>query len=229
VILLALLVVTFSTYALILLVALAFAIRPKTTLAVVVVATIGIHALASSGISEDGSVRAVIAISRLLSVDFDALLPSISLIDPSLGYRFITLAAGVATTFYAPLGYGLGCDSLANAFNTLGWDFTFSDAVLAPELRDGCLKPSSFFSSTLLAYGLLALPVFGALVAAMRPLMSPASKPWWPALIVGLLILTVQCQVTNPIPWMILYMSVWHRLNIAIHNTPMTGSINNFA
>jgi len=218
---------TFSTYALVLLVALAFMIRPKAMLVACILAVAFLQGLASSEFSEDGSVRAVVAVYRLLSVDWTAFLPSLSLVDPSLGYRFITLSAGFSTTLFAPFGYGLGCDSLVNAFDKLGWDFTFTDAVLGPELYDGCLKPSSFLSAALLSYGVLALPLLGLLIALVRRVMwTPVSRPWWAALAVALLILTIQCQMTNPVPWMIIYMALWRPTrSVVLHRAPASRDI----
>lgn len=209
-----LLLLTFSTYALLMMLVLAMLYRPRTVLfcATAAAAVVVLHG-SNSGFDPEDSVRAVVAVSRLLSTDFDSLLPSISLLDPSLGYRLISLSAGASTVMVKPLGFGLGCSSVGDAFTAFGWDFTFSDGVLGPELRWGCLKPSSFLTSLLLAYGASAailLLVIAFAVARLTP-DRPVVR-WWSPLVLALMILTVQCQTTTPIPWFMIYIALFPML-----------------
>lgn len=204
-----LLFLTFSTYALLILMTIVFIYRPLLALSGLSAALPLGYGYLAAGVEAGEGVRAVVALSKLLEIDRTAVLASLSIVDPSLGYRATSIAAGPASAIAAPMGFGLGCNSVSQAFDVLRWDFVLTDEVIGPALQDGCLKPSSYMTSILIAYGVMALVFISVIVMAVRHALGRSpGHVWWPGAVVALEILIVQSQVTTPVPWFILYMAL---------------------
>ena len=202
------LVATFSTYAVLLMAALLAIEWPMIFVAAGLVLGSLIVSVIAVGADNDSSVRAIVALARIATVDFNHILISLSVIDPSLGSRLILAVAALHTPLVAPLGLGLTCNSITKAFAALNYDFAFDNPVLGGT-ADRCLKPSSYAASALLALGWLAVPMFliGAGLVSRCQKSAAGLRAWLPALIIGLIILCIQGQLTNPIPWLLLFIA----------------------
>jgi len=204
----AVLMATLSTYLLVLVIAVALVRRPGWFLAVGLAFLAALPLLTSGALENDDSIRAVVAVSRILSSDFSDFLPSISLIDSSIGSRLLTNVASLKTPVTAPLGLGLDCNSVPSAFDAAGFDFAFSNPVLSQVIDGGCLKPQSYAAATTLGLGALALPFVLALAFAFRyALGSRRARPWGDAFAIAITLILVQVQLTSPIPWLLLYIA----------------------
>lgn len=199
---------TGSTYVGLLVLALAYVRWPRlmvlgTAAVVAAVPLVGFVAL-----DNDESIRAVVAISRLLSSDFSDFLPSISVIDSSMGSRLTTNVASFLTPLYSPLGLGLECAAVPKAFDAAGFDFAFSNAVLSAVMDEGCLKPQSYAATVTLGLGALALVFLILLVAMSSYARGRARRALWVSpLALAIVMLVVQGQLTNPIPWMLIFLA----------------------
>lgn len=203
------LLATGSTYVGLLLLALAYIRWPRmmvlsTAAAGLIVSLIGVGALGN-----DESIRAVVAVSRLLAADFSDFLPSISIVDSSLGSRLTTNAASFLTLLHSPLGLGLNCDAVPEAFVAAGFDFAFNNVVLSEVIEDGCLKPQSYAATIALGLGALSIIFVPLLVALINCTRSPVRRSIWAApLALAVVMLVVQGQLTNPIPWMLIFLAL---------------------
>lgn len=203
------LVATGSTYVGLMLLALAFARWPRLMLVSTVAAAAAIPLVGFVALDNDDSIRAVVAISRLLSSDFSDFLPSISVVDSSLGSRLTTNAASFLTPLHSPLGLGLDCKSVPAAFDAAGYDFAFRNTVLSAVMDDGCLKPQSYAASVALGLGALSLVFLVLLVVFSRHARGRHPGPIWTApLALAIVMLIVQGQLTNPIPWMLIFLAL---------------------
>lgn len=200
------LILTGSTYAGLLLLALACVRWPRQMILGISTAIVVIPSIGSVALDNDESIRAVVAISRLLSAEFRDFLPSISVIDSSLGSRLTTNAASFLTPLYSPSGLGLSCSAVPSAFDAAGFDFAFSNTVLNAVINEGCLKPQSYLASVALGLGALSLvfvPLLAGLTVHARGRKQHAL--WAPPLVLAIVVLFVQGQLSNPIPWMLIY------------------------
>ena len=206
-----LLLLTMSTYALVFLLALVIVRWPRTCGILVAVLILLVPNIGILEAENTDSIRAVVAISRLLSSDFSNLLPSLSMLDPSLGSRLITNFASFQAPTFSLSGLGLDCQAVPNAFDALGYDFVASNEVLAGVMEAGCLKPQSYGAAMALGLGFLAIPCAILLAVAVRSSTRHDQRQntvWKPALAIALIMLTVQIQLTNPIPWLLVYFAL---------------------
>ena len=203
------LLATGSTYLVIFAIALAIVRWPIPTAALTCLSVV--FAITSSSLitDNDESVRIVVALSRLLSVDFQEILPSISNLDSSLGTRVVINFASFLTPFFNPIGLGLDCRSAIEAINSAGFYFAYDNPVIQEVITGGCLKPQSYLAAALLATGVFGI-FFILFVLRLLTYSTKAitQKYWMPPLIVAAVILTVQGQITSPIPWLLVYASV---------------------
>lgn len=210
------LLLTFSTYAVVLLgVILLFEMPVLFLLSIgaLVVAVASIVTVGGGG--TENTIRAVGLLAKLTTLNFQDFLPSISALDSSVGSRLITNFAALQTPLFAPMGLGLGCSSMAEAYKAVGYGFVYSNPVLAEGMQYGCLKPQSYLPCLLLVFGWISLPVtyFGIELWRRCSRRNRAPRIWSTPLGVGLLMIVTQGQITNPIPWILIYMS-FHRFAI---------------
>lgn len=204
-----LLMMTLSTYTVIFLLILIICKWPRTSalaiLAVVVLAP------SLSAISTEGaqSLRFMVAITSLMATDFSTFLPSLSLLDTSLGSRLLTNAASFQTPGIAPLGLGMDCNAVPTAFDQLEYTFAFSNEVIRQVIADGCLKPQSYGATVFLGLGWMAFPFIAILSATayLCRLRIQQMALWKPAFAIAAVMLIVQAQLTSPIPWMLLFLA----------------------
>jgi hypothetical protein len=198
---------TLSTYAVLFALLLAAVYWPLKMAGAIGLLALALPALSVVGLENEDSVRAVVAISRLLAVDFSEFLPSLSLIDSSLASRLLTNSASYLTPFYVPMGLGLDCESVPTAFDAVDYGFAFSNPVLREVMTEGCLKPQSYLANASLGLGLLAFPFLSLLAcgACLALIGQTRHSIWWPPVAVSLLLLTLQGQLTSPISWLLLY------------------------
>lgn len=216
---------TASTYAVLLLMALVFGQWPRASLIFLAAGVLLAPALQIVALDNDESVRGVVAISRLFSTDLNNFLPSVSEIDSSLGSRLITNVASLSTPLYYPLGLGLDCGSVPLAFNAAGYDFAFDNVVLQTVIYEGCLKPQSYSASIALGLGLMALAFLLLLLLLLRFVQGKLPHPLWrPPLAVAAVVLVVQGQLTNPIPWLLVFMAMRPIRNISLAKVPTSPS-----
>jgi len=211
------LIATASTYVVLLLLVLAYVLRPRL---MIVGSFILICIIPFSGLvalENDESIRVMVAISRLIASDFSNFLPSISLLDSSLGSRLATNTASFLTPVYSPLGLGLDCSAVPIAFEAARFDFVYQNAVLSAVMDEGCLKPPSYGASISLGLGAI-LPIF--LFIFFRLIMyvnaQQCSKLWLPPFALAVVMLFVQAQLSSPIPWLLLFFAI-HGLQNKTH------------
>lgn len=186
---------------------------------VIVVPLIGVGALGN-----DDSIRAVVAVSRLLSTDFSDFLPAISIADSSLGSRLATNTASFLTLLHSPLGLGLSCEAVPKALDAAGFDFALNNPVLIGVLQDGCLKPQSYAATVGIGLGALSLVFLPLLIALIRSALGAVRRPFWASpLVLAGVILVVQGQLTSPIPWILIYLALTGYPNRPKHS-PSTQS-----
>jgi hypothetical protein len=204
------LLATGSTYVALLVLALAVVRWPRLMLLTVCVVISTIQVVGSiSALDNDESIRAVVAVSRILATDFGDFLPSISIIDDSLGSRLITNIASFMTPIYSPLGLGLDCGVVADAFDNAGFDFAFNNPVLKDALDEGCLKPQSYLATITLGLGAISGVFILLLYFLTRYALGHLKQPIWLAPIaVAAMILIVQGQLTSPIPWILIFLAL---------------------
>lgn len=204
-----LLAATLSTYAIMIIGVLLLVWRPRLMAAALAALVLLVPSLSFLN-GGDGGLRFVVAISSIIAADFSTFLPSLSVIDPSLGSRVLTNSASFQTPLFAPLGLGLDCRAVPSAFEQLGYSFAFTNEVLEQVIAGGCVKPQSFGATVFLGLGYMALPFLAVLAVAVRASISTRIRVrlWYPALAVALLMLLVQAQLTNPIPWMLLALAL---------------------
>jgi len=203
------LILTGSTYVALLLLVLAYVHWPRLMILGTVAAIACIPLLGFVALDNDESIRAVVAISRLLSSDFSDFLPSISIVDSSLGSRLTTNAASFLTPIHSPAGLGLSCAAVPTAFDAAGFDFAFSNTVLSAVIEDGCLKPQSYAAAVALGLGAISLVFLILLLTLASQARGPIRRAVWPApLALAITMLIVQGQLTNPIPWMLIFFAL---------------------
>lgn len=215
---------TASTYAVLLLIALAFGQWPRAGLVCLAAGLLLAPALQIVALDNDEAVRGVVAISRLFSTDLNNFLPSVSEIDSSLGSRLITNVASLSTPLYYPLGLGLDCGAVPLAFNAAGYDFAFDNDVLQTVMYEGCLKPQSYSASIALGLGLMAVAFLLMLLLLLRFVQGKLPyRLWRPPLAVAAVVLVVQGQLTNPIPWLLIFIAmrpVWKKSLAEVRTSP---------
>lgn len=200
---------TMSTYLAIFAMVLLLVRWPYISVALCFGMLLGLIGLDSVALNNDDSIRIVVALSRLLSIDIGDFLASISILDSSLGSRVLTNAAGFFTPFVAPLGFGVGCEALPDAFRAAGMWYAFENPVLVQVMDIGCLKAQAYIPTVFLAlggFGLIFLIVL-CVVFFHTIKLYRRKKVWSEVLALSLVLLVVQAQLTNPIPWLLLYIA----------------------
>jgi len=203
------LIATGSTYVGLLLFALASVHWPRIMLFVTSTVVIVVPFISLIALGNDDSIRAVVAVSRLLSTDFGDFLPAISIADSSIGSRLITNTASFLTLVHSPLGLGLDCETVPKAFNAAGFDFAFNNSVLSEVIKDGCLKPQSYSATVLIGLGALSLIFLPLLIVLIRSAHCNVRRSFWasPLVLAGVM-LVVQGQLSSPIPWLLIYLAL---------------------
>jgi hypothetical protein len=209
-ILVLLLILTFSSYSIILLAVIFFAYWPRLFMAIFFVSLITLPILLTVDMDNIKLIRAFAAVTAIYTSDFSNFLQSISQIDPSIGSRLLTNFASFETPSFSLLGLGLGCNSVPTAFDSLGYYFALSNEVLAQVYAGGCIKPQSYGAASALGLGFMVLPFLIYLLIAMpASLYVRQRRPLWRvALWCGLLMLIIQSQLSSPIPWMLIFFSI---------------------
>jgi hypothetical protein len=203
------LLATGSTYMVLVLLVMAYVRWPQVMMFVSILLLIALSLISFIALENEDSFRAVVAISRLLAADMSNLIESISVLDNSLGSRLIIIIASFQTPFNYPLGLGLGCEAMPNAFELAGYHFVFGNEVLNNVIQDGCLKPSSYFSALMLGLGAFSLVfIFLIIYFIAYNCKSSCSQFWLLPMALAFLILFIQGQITNPIPWLLLFLSI---------------------
>lgn len=203
------LILTGSTYVVLLLLALAYVRWPRLMILGTAIAIITAPLIRIISLDNDESIRVVVAASRLLSSDFSNLLPSLSIADSSLGSRLITNIASFLTPLHSPLGLGLDCLALPRAFDAAGFDFAYDNPVLRVLIDGTCLKPQSYAASVALGFGALSV-IFVFLFVGLTIYASGQKRlaVWAPPLSVATVLLVVQGQLTSPIPWLLIFFAL---------------------
>jgi hypothetical protein len=210
--LVACLLATGSTYMVLITFLLGFLFWPRFCTVVLAVA-LGISLLFAvdvASLSNDSSIRLVVAYSRLFSADMGDFFASVSHLDSSVGSRLSTAAASFLSVFNHPFGLGLLCGSLATAFSSAGFDFVLQNEVLAGALEAGrCLKAQSYVTNLMLAFGVFSF-LFAVLLISLIKVCSHYSgrRVWFAPLALAGLMLIVQSQLTSPIPWLLIAIAV---------------------
>lgn len=203
------LILTGSTYIVLLLPALAFVRWPRLMILGTAAAVFAVPLLGIVALDNDKSIRAVVAISRLFASDLSNFLPSISVADSSLGSRLTTNVASFLTPLHSPFGLGLDCLAVPKAFDAAGFDFAFSNPVLQEVMDEACLKPQSYAASITLGLGALS-PIFVLLLARLAIYVCGRARReiWAAPLSMAIVLFVVQGQLTSPIPWMFIFFAL---------------------
>lgn len=204
-----LLMMTLSTYSVIFILLLVIFRWPRIAAISTLALLLFYPSLSFLGREDDQALRFMVAITSIMATDFSALLPSLSLLDSSLGSRLLSSAASFQTPGFAPLGLGLDCNAIPTAFEQLNYSFAFNNEVISQVVADGCLKPQSYGATVFLGLGYMAIPFIIVLgITTYQSLLSrQRTKIWKPALAISLLMLIVQAQLSSPIPWMLLFLA----------------------
>ena len=206
-----LLIMTLSTYLALFVMAVCVAKWPRVTLLTASALIVFISSVHWVAMGNDESIRLVVAISRVLTTDFSNFLPSLSAADSSVGSRVLTNYAAFSTARHSIFGLGLGCQSMSMAFELAGLDYAFRNPVIRDVMAEGCLKAQSFGASVFLGLGLAGL-LYVWFISKLVTLCAKRYEPnlvLWPvALALALLMLVVQSQMTNPIPWLLIYVAL---------------------
>jgi hypothetical protein len=205
-----LLLMTLSTYVAVFAMVLAIVKWPRTCLVLITLLVLLLPNLGVVGLENGDSVRAVVAVSRILTSDFSDFLTSLSMLDPSLGSRLISNFASFQTPTFSAFGYGLDGQAVPTVFDIFGYTTIASaNEVLYQGMAAGNLKPQSYVAAVALGMGFMSLLYVILLVIAMRSSSSSHQRHviWKPALAISLVMLTVQIQLTSPIPWMLAYLA----------------------
>jgi len=199
---------TGSTYLILFLLALAFLRWPLVTGMAVTTLLVFISIFGVYALDNDQSVRLIVAASRVLAVDLDNILSSISMLDSSIGSRLVTNVASYITPFHSPFGMGLNCESLPNALYAARFDFAYDNPVISFAMYNGCLKPQSYFAAITLGFGMFSVIFFFLILLTCRHIARLSKqKIWSSAFVVAVIVLAVQGQITNPIPWIMLFIA----------------------
>jgi hypothetical protein len=160
--------------------------------------------------ANDESIRILAVASRLLAaINSNEILEVISYLDPSIGSRLVTNIASFLTPFYFPLGLGLDCTAVPTAFNAMGFNFAFENEVLSEQIEYGCIKPQSYIASIVLGFGVFSFFYLSLLPALIRySIGKPVIQVWMSPLMLAAVILCVQGQISNPIPWVLIYFGI---------------------
>ncbi len=200
---------TGSTYLIILFLAYSFVTWPRLFFWFLSLSIFVIVVFGAVPLDNEESVRAIVALSRLLTVDFSDFLPSISALDSSIGSRLATNAASFLTFIYSPTGLGLDCSSIPTAFEAAGYYFVFDNDVLSAAINDGCLKPQSYLATVFLGLGMISFIFLALLAACIRYACTiNFHSLWLQPISLAFIILVVQGQLTNPIPWLLVYIGI---------------------
>ena len=200
---------TGTTYIAVMLLALACVCWPRLMVLVIASTVILSPRIGLVALGSDESVRAVVAVARLLSTDFNNFLPAISLADCSIGSRLVTNAASYLTLIHSPLGLGLDCEAVPKAFDAAGFDFAFENEVLMEVLKYGCLKPQCYAATVGIGLGIWSLAFLSLLIISANYSLGLVRHSVWAApLAIALVLLFVQGQLTSPIPWLLVFFSL---------------------
>jgi hypothetical protein len=218
-----LLVMTFSTYIALFASVVAFVLWPRKLLLGIVVLFLFFVSIEFVSFDHEDSVRVVVAMSRLFAVDYFDLMVSINTLDPSLATRIIPVIASLVTPVISFVGFGMGCKSMGKIFDALSYDFVFQNEVLGPALLDGCLKPPSYLSAMGLGFGSVSVLLIILLVTLFLWAFQQRSYSiWLPSFAIGILLLIVQSQITNPIPWLLVYLAFVHKGSLSVQRNADT-------
>lgn len=203
------LIATGSTYVVLFMFALAYAFRPRFMVLLTAVGAAVVPLLGFVTLDNDESIRAVVAVSRVVTSDFNDFLPSLSIIDSSLGSRLATNVASFLTPIYQPLGFGLDCAAVGSALSAAGFEFAFYNPVIRTVIDGGCLKPQSYLATVMVGLGGLSIGYLLLLFVLCRHAQGELEHRYWrpPAVVAGV-ILVVQGQITNPIPWLLIFFAM---------------------
>ena len=203
------LMATGSTYVILLLLALACVHWPRQMFLLTIITFISVPLIGVSALGNDDSIRAVVAISRIISIDFSDFLPAISMADSSVGSRLVTNAASFLTIVHSPLGLGLNCEALPKALDAAGYEFAFQNEALIAALENGCLKPQSYTATVVIGLGALSLVFFPLLITLILGARGTVRRRFWTApLVLAGVMLVVQAQLSSPIPWFLIFLGL---------------------
>jgi hypothetical protein len=179
------------------------------TILVAVVKSVGYLALGN-----DEGVRAVVALSRLLTVEPNDFIYSLNAVDASLSARIISNYAGFATPAYYPMGLGLDCQSLLQAISTMRMTAAYQNEALMYQMNNGCLYPAAYMPALVLATGWIGLSAIAFLVCLTVFVLRDRSKLQYDSypILAAVVMLLLQSQISNPIPWVLLYLGLFGRV-----------------
>ena len=161
-------------------------------------------------IGGDESFRFVTALNNIGSLDYGDFLASISVIDPSLGTRVASILVGLSSMFGTFFGFGLDCSAMTNAIANFGYESLYLNEVILNSSQIGCLKPHSYIAAIGLGLGSVSLLLTVMLLYLFLKLFRRGlgGSTDWGLIAAAFLMLFIQCQISNPIPWLILYLSI---------------------
>jgi hypothetical protein len=203
------LALTLSTFAVIFFIVFSFLRWPLVVFAGLAAVILFANTVNISALGNDDGFRALIAISRLFSVEIDNLLPSLNALDASLASRIISNLAGFSTVAYYPFGVGLQCQSLLDVVSTGRLTVAFENEALMSKIASGCLYPAAYMPALFLGLGWTSVAVLlmtSSLVWVLFWNKTQYRIDSYP-LCAALLMFMLQSQISSPIPWMLVYMS----------------------
>ena len=200
------LLATGSVYTILLLSTLAVVRWPRSVTIVGVITGLIVYLNATIPMANDDSIRVLVVASRLLAIDSSGILESISYLDPSIGSRLATNIASFLALFHFPLGLGLDCSAVPIAFRAVGFDFAFDNEVLSQQLEYSCIKPQSYGASIMIGFGVLSFFYCALLIVFVKYSSGKIfNRIWLYPLVLAVTMLLVQGQISNPIPWLLIY------------------------
>jgi hypothetical protein len=95
------------------------------------------------------------------------------------------------------------------AFEAAGFDFAFSNTVLQAVMDEGCLKPQSYAATAALGLGAFSLVLLFVIVVMCRYARGGGRRALWLSpMALAFVVLVVQGQLTNPIPWLLIFFAL---------------------
>ena len=158
--------------------------------------------------------RAFVAIQNLVYADGVSLV-AFAEADPSFGVRLFSTWASILTPLVQPQGFGLECHSLSRAIDALEIVEAYWNEVLVQMLGVSCLKPPAYVPALMLSLGALAFAFAGVCATCIVFLYRsrPNRQIWWTPFWLAMLMIFVQGQISNPIPWFLLFIALTARAN----------------
>lgn len=147
--------------------------------------------------------RAGQLLRNISEVSWSNIVQTFFLAEPSFSTRVLSMGAAVQGFLRNPLGYGIGSFQAIywRHFNELNWGWVrFHEVVGQTYLERSALQPQSYLTALVHDLGIFGVTAFAIFLWGIRGAWGSTATQAGFFLAAGFM-LTVQAQLTNPIPW----------------------------